>query len=111
MDPRVKIWTVQRESFPSPPPPPHGRSIIFGRARNIYKAGKTAKQCASDMQQEKTNNSSSSEDLELGTATFRVVEDLQSVGVNVSEIKKLQEAGTFEKYENTMTYTCCYIFY
>ena len=30
---------------------------------------------------------------ELGAATFRLVEDLQSVGINVSEIKKLQEAG------------------
>ena len=30
---------------------------------------------------------------ELGSVTFRVVEDLQAVGVNVSEIKKLQDAG------------------
>ncbi len=29
----------------------------------------------------------------MGMATFRIVEDLQSVGINVSEIKKLQEAG------------------
>lgn len=29
----------------------------------------------------------------LGEATFRLVEDLQSAGINMSEIKKLQEAG------------------
>jgi len=45
------------------------------------------------MQQEKTKGGIAQEDTELGTATFRVVEDLQSVGVNMSEIKKLQEAG------------------
>jgi len=30
---------------------------------------------------------------ELGAQTFRVVEDLQGAGINVSEIKKLQEGG------------------
>ena len=30
---------------------------------------------------------------EVINATFRVVEDLQSAGINVSDIKKLQEAG------------------
>ena len=34
------------------------------------------------------------EQVELGEVTYRVVEDLQSVGINVSEIKKLQDAGT-----------------
>ena len=63
------------------------------------------------MQQDKTKVSSTREELELGTATFRVVEDLQSVGVNVSEIKKLQEAGTFPNNVYTMAYTSCYIFY
>jgi hypothetical protein len=29
----------------------------------------------------------------LGAATYRLVEDLQGCGINVSEIKKLQDAG------------------
>jgi ABC-type transporter Mla MlaB component len=29
----------------------------------------------------------------LGQQTFRLVEDLQNFGINVSDIKKLQEAG------------------
>lgn len=36
------------------------------------------------------------DDLDLDTEieqTFRVVDDLQTVGINVSDIKKLQEAG------------------
>ena len=34
-----------------------------------------------------------SEDINLDEPTFRRVEDLQSVGINVSDIKKLQDAG------------------
>jgi meiotic recombination protein DMC1 len=33
------------------------------------------------------------EEEEVIVATFRVVEDLQSAGINASDIKKLQEAG------------------
>jgi len=47
------------------------------------------------MQQEKRKDNSDLDDAELGTATFRVVEDLQSVGVNMSEVKKLQDAGEY----------------
>lgn len=31
--------------------------------------------------------------VQLGQATYRQVEDLQSLGINVSDIKKLQDAG------------------
>ena len=37
------------------------------------------------------------EQVALGEVTYRVVEDLQSVGINVSEIKKLQDAGTWSQ--------------
>ena len=33
------------------------------------------------------------QDANLGQATYRSIEDLQSAGINVSDIKKLQEAG------------------
>jgi Rad51/Helix-hairpin-helix domain len=32
-------------------------------------------------------------EINLGQATYRVIDDLQSLGINVSDIKKLQEAG------------------
>lgn len=33
------------------------------------------------------------EDVNLDEPTFRRIEDLQSVGINMSDIKKLQDAG------------------
>ena len=44
------------------------------------------------MQAQKNNaNTDKAEQLEV--VTFRLIEDLQSCGINVSDIKKLQEAG------------------
>ena len=43
--------------------------------------------------QKNKSNAEISSKGQLDVVTFRLIEDLQSCGINVSDIKKLQEAG------------------
>lgn len=45
------------------------------------------------MQKIKKQNEEEKYEENIINITYRIVEDLQSVGINVSDIKKLQEAG------------------